>query len=59
MTEKLSLLLLGGGDLEMLSSWRLRGAALTEDVFLRLGRFRGGDLESLNERSRLGGGDTE
>ena len=59
MTENLSLLRLGGGDLEMLSSWRLRGAALTEDVFLRLGLFLGGDLESLNERSRLGGGVAE
>lgn len=37
-------------------SWRLRGAALTEEVLRRAGRFTRGDLESLYVRPLLIGG---
>ncbi len=49
--DRLSCLHLGSG-----LSCRLLGAALTEDVFLRVGRLRGGDLESLNDLARFLGG---
>lgn len=49
-------MLLRGGDLDKLKSRRLRGAALTDDVFLRAGRFRRSDLESLGVLPRRTGG---
>lgn len=48
----------GGGDRETLS-WRLRGAALIDEVFLRRTGLRGGDLESLTALALSGEGDVE
>jgi hypothetical protein len=47
--------LAGGGDLEILCR-RFRGTELMDEVFLRLGLFRGGDLESLIDLCLFAGG---